>query len=107
MKTYLLFIATIFTTLALINSCKKDNEYMSEAIITGYDERMCPCCGGLMITFNGEKRPYSGEFKLIENSADIDIKSNETFPVYVEVNWTTEPNKCLGNYIKITRLKRK
>ena len=80
---------------------------MADAIITGYDAKMCACCGGLMINFNGETQPYKGDFKLIDNSADFDIKSYNTFPVYVKVNCTSEPNKCFGNYIKVTRLKKK
>ena len=79
---------------------------MKDAIITGFDARMCICCGGLMITFNGETRPYIGEFKLIENSGDIGIKEDDRFPIYVKVDWKEDTtNVC--NHIFITRIVRR
>lgn len=108
MNRHLVSLAIAFTLLSLLNgSCKKDDKYMSDAVITGYDGRMCACCGGLMITFNGETRPYEGDFKLIDNSADLSIKPADTFPIYVKVDWTTDPSRCFGNYIEVTRFKRK
>ena len=38
-----------------------------------------------MINFNNETESYKGDFKLIKNSADIDIKPNDSFPIYVTV----------------------
>jgi hypothetical protein len=76
---------------------------MNDAIITGSDARTCICCEGLMITFNGEARPYTGDFKLIENGADFGITDNDTFPIYVKVDWKVDAtNVC--NHIIITRL---
>ena len=106
MKRYF-WLAGVLTALILTaGSCRKADKYTSDAIITGFDLRKCMCCGGLMITFNGEPRPYVGDFKLIDNSADLGISINETFPIYVNVEWISDPYKCLGNYIKVTKLKR-
>ena len=80
---------------------------MDEGIITGYDGRFCMCCGGLMISFNGSLWPYSGDFKLIENSYETGISPNETFPIHVTVNWEPVTDKCSGNYIKVLKLVRK
>jgi hypothetical protein len=92
--------------LLLTTSCKKEQPYMNDAIITGSDMRMCVCCGGLMITFNGETKPYTGDFKLIENSADLGITEKDTFPIYVKVDWKVDTtNIC--NHIIITRFKRR
>ena len=104
MKSFLLLFAIILATLVFMTSSCKKYDYMSNAIITGCDQRMCVCCGGLMITFNGETRPYAGDFKLIEN--DLGITCHETFPIYVKVDWTSDPNKCFGKYITVTKLKR-
>ena len=107
MKLYPLLFAIIFAGFILTTtSCRKNGNNMTEAIVTGYDGRMCACCGGLMITFDGQSRPYSGDFKLIDNSADLGFSINEPFPVYVKVSWTEVPNKCNGNYIKVTKLER-
>ena len=80
--------------------------YMNDAIITGPDARACICCGGLMITFNGETRPYTGDFRLIENSGDIGITDKDKFPIYVKVDWKEDTtNVC--NHIFITRIARR
>ena len=83
---------------------------MNEGIITGFDARACPCCGGLMINFKGETEPYKGEFYLIQNSpTELGIDNNSSFPIYVKVNW--ESVGCsqggLGNLINLTKFKRK
>ena len=79
---------------------------MNDAIITGFDARTCICCGGLMITFNGETRAYTGDFKLIENSDDIRVTDRDRFPFYVKVDWKEDAtNVC--NHILITRIARR
>ena len=97
---------TLMFVLLLTTSYKKEKPYMNDAIITGDDARMCICCGGLMITFNGETRPYAGDFKLIENSADLGITEKDSFPIYVKVDWKTDTAKAC-NHIIITRFKRR
>jgi hypothetical protein len=79
---------------------------MTSAIITGWDMSMCACCGGLMINFDGEMRPYKGDFKLIENLTDLDIDQKETFPIYVKVLWADVPNKCSNRFVRIEKLVR-
>ncbi len=80
---------------------------MNDAIITGSDARACICCGGLMITFNSDPRPYTGDFKLINNSAaDIGLTEKDTYPIYVKVDWKVDTtNVC--NHIIITRIARR
>jgi len=93
------------------NSCKKETQkevtYMEDAIITGSDVRACICCGGLMITFDGDSKPYSGDFRLISNRAmDIGITQFDTFPIYVRVAWKEDTsNVC--HHIFITKIARR
>jgi hypothetical protein len=98
---------SVFLVLLLIlsNSCKEDS-YMNEGIITGYDLRECACCGGPMITFTSDPKPYSAEFKLIENEADLGITDKDTFPIYVKVDWK-ESSAGACNRIIITRFVRR
>lgn len=79
---------------------------MTEAIITGSDARMCICCGGLMITFNGETRQYKGDFKLVTNGTDLGITDNDRFPIYLKVDWKTDTT-TVCNRIIITRSTRR
>jgi hypothetical protein len=98
MKKTFLFTFIILTLAAfLFVSCKKETSFMNDAIITGSDARTCICCGGLMITFNGET---------IENGGDIGITDKDTFPIYVKVDWKEDTtNVC--NHILITRIARR
>ena len=92
-----LIITAIIISLAF-NSCKKDT-YMTDAVITGWDYRLCVCCGGLFIELN------DGMKYQIDNVADLGINNNDTFPILVKVDWV-KLLKCNGNYISITRFKR-
>lgn len=86
-------------------SCKKDATTVTDAVITGYDARMCACCGGLMINFENNPSPYSGSFYLINNMpANSGITNSSTFPIYLKVEWEKEPTKCSGSYINILKI---
>ena len=76
-------LPTIF--FVINNSCKKETLANYNVVITGFDLRMCACCGGLMINFDEETKPYNGDFKLIENSSDLGISENDNFPIYARV----------------------
>jgi hypothetical protein len=98
--------ASFFLAGSLLFILLSGTRSMADAILTGYDARSCACCGGLMVTFNGETQPYSGEFKLIKNTDAIGISSNARFPIHVELDWTTDSTKCFGNYITVTRIRK-
>lgn len=96
-------VAVIF--LLAIIACQKEIAPNYNAIITGFDARKCACCGGLMINFNGETKPYVGDFKLIDNAADLGISENDKFPIYAKVEWEPDTaNVC--NHIIITKFER-
>lgn len=81
-KTVLLAIITS----VILSGCKKES--MTSAIITGFDSRMCACCGGLMITFTSNPDPYQGEFFLVTNdAAELEIAMTTSFPVYMQVEY--------------------
>ena len=100
----------VFCSLSSV-SCKKTNggnsSSLKDAVITGIDQRACPCCGGLMINFRGETKSYTGQFYLIENDlAGYDINSTTPFPIFVKVEYSNL-EKCSGNFITITKLTKK
>jgi hypothetical protein len=112
MKKSCQLIVIILTLFSFTNnSCKKQTPKeapnMEDAIITGSDVRACICCGGLMITFNGDSKSYSGDFRLISNRAvDIGITPSDTFPIYVKVAWKEDTsNVC--HHIFITKIARR
>ncbi len=112
MKLLSKFLISLLTIVSLTNlSCKKEKSFMNDGVITGFDTRTCPCCGGLMINFIGETQPYKGAFYLIQNnSSELGIDNNSAFPIYFKVDWTQDRIGCtsgaIGNIIKITRFKK-
>jgi hypothetical protein len=109
MKTSVLRLAATLALLLLAASgCKKSDKPLTSAVITGYDPRMCACCGGLILNFNGETSLFAKDFKLIENANDLGLAGNEHFPLFVQVEWVSLASSCGGGeHIKITRFQRK
>src|SRR5215203_3988296 len=107
--TSLIIVCAVILTFSNL-SCEKEGD-LDKGIITGFDSRLCSCCGGLMINFKGETQSYVGEFYLIQNSAgDLGIRQDAHFPLHVKVRWTREglePVTCaLGNIIKVLSIKK-
>ncbi len=105
--TFKLF--TALTVFVLINfSCKKDQQYMSNGEIIGYDARMCPCCGGTEITIDNFQNPnWNGFFLIGDLPSNFTIGDNEKFPIAVKLDWKIDSAHCFGNYINITRITRR
>ncbi|GAA4751181.1 hypothetical protein [Flavisolibacter ginsenosidimutans] len=91
-------------------SCEKtasSSASLKDAVITGFDQRACPCCGGLMINFSGETQPYTGTFYLVDNDpAEFKISTASAFPIAVRVQYSAL-DKCFGKYVRISKLERK
>ena len=110
MKTYLrVFIAMIFVFAGL--SCKKSSSKKSDAVqavITGYDPRMCACCGGLMINFEGITHPViSPDYYQVKNDPEaLGITSSMSFPVFADVTWVLEAAPGCGSkgFVRITSI---
>ena len=72
MNKFINLIIVCAVILSLSNlSCEKEGN-LDKGIITGFDNRMCPCCGGLLINFKGKswqnKRPQIPQFSSAENN---------------------------------------
>ena|SRR5882762_11909109 len=102
MKLRVLLLLLILT---VTSQCNYDSLPVY-GVITGYDARLCACCGGLMINFNNQTQSYAGDFYLIDNRpSDLGIQSNATFPIYVGVTYSLLA-RCPGNVIRIESFKR-
>lgn len=99
------FIAILFLTTL---SCKKSNTNAIHAIITGYDPRMCACCGGLMINFEGITHPpMSPDYYQVKNDpASLGIMPTTAFPVYADVTYVLEAQPGCGSkgFVRITSI---
>lgn len=95
----LTFIALIILSMTI--GCGKDdpNNYGQ---ITGPDMSLCPCCGGWFIEIEDETYRF---FNLPENSG-INL-TNESWPIYVELEWVKDGNGCMGDEIFINSIRKR
>jgi hypothetical protein len=97
MKTMSYVLLIIFYCI-LFSSCQED-DFKSSGIITGYDIRECICCGGFFIDIENETYRF---YEVPQNSRlNLD---NPSFPIYVKLDWTKDPNACLGDEIIVLRI---
>jgi len=107
----LLFFYT-FASFFTSTSCNKSNSGtaamgLRDAVITGFDQRLCPCCGGPMINFENNPTPYSGRFYLVENDlSSYGISASSTFPLFVRVEYNVK-EKCGDTVVIISKLVKK
>lgn len=99
-----LFKASLVACLAL-GGCSY-NDLGRLAVITGYDVRYCACCGGLMLNFENNTQSYVGDYYLVDNSTDLNLPNNVTFPIYASVTYTLLSNTCGGKHIHINSYRR-
>lgn len=81
--------------LLFFTNCK-NGETFEIAIITGFDNRECSCCGGFMLNFNSNPTPYQGEFKLADSfPPNVKIDVTDDFPIHVNVKWRFAEEACI------------
>jgi hypothetical protein len=104
----LLKALSIVTICFAIVSCNKESNTKHKAVITGFDMRLCACCGGLMINFEGDTTFNSNNYYLIINKPEeFGITYDSKFPIYVNVDWEKVPGGCFDRVIKIIKLERR
>lgn len=110
MKTLLTLKAFIILTILILTifSCKKEDQYMNNAQIIGYDAKMCVCCGGTEITIDNVQNSNGNTYFLIGDlPLNFTIGDNPKFPIAVKLDWKINTAHCFGNYINITRIARR
>lgn len=96
-KIILLMLVILVTTI----SCKKEPQEGYNGKITGYDLRMCACCGGTLIVINNA----TYRFDSLPPNSGIDL-SKDTFPIYVVVAYHKKSTQCLGDEIVIDKIRK-
>jgi hypothetical protein len=106
----LAFLTTLITLgcRKLESTGPKTQSGLTDAIITGNDVRACVCCGGLMITFSNDPKPYSASYYDVNSMpANTGVDGRSAFPVYVSVKYEMVPNTCGQNMVNITQLEKR
>jgi hypothetical protein len=104
-------LSLLLALILLLAACKKDEPYMTDAVLTGYDLRNCACCGGLLLNMGNAALKYSSDYYLVDQyPADFVIDSTTAFPLYVRILWhQTQYPPCgdSAHHITITRMERR
>lgn len=83
--------------------CDSDDDFnnFNNARILGYDQALCPCCGGWLIEIDNSTFRF---FDLpVESNIDLE---EEIFPLEVTLFWSKDRNGCLGDEIKVKKIEK-
>jgi len=98
----------VLCLLFILWSCKKSNvaPYSSMGVITGYDPRECPFCGGLYITIKNDTTKNAPPYYDINSDLqDLGINPDTKFPINVTLDWKRDTAIHGGNYIIVSRIR--
>jgi hypothetical protein len=94
----------LITSLALLalSACQYDSVGFTDAgTLTGYDVRMCACCGGIFVAIKGATYRF---FELPKNTSLI-LDGSTKFPVQVRLSWVSRQTSCAGDHlINVTQI---
>jgi hypothetical protein len=76
-----------------------EDGYQSNGVVTGIDFRECACCGGYFIDIENNRH----RFYKVPDDSRLNLE-NQAFPIYVKLDWTVDPNACLGDEIIVLRI---
>ena len=74
---------------------EEPHQYMSTAVIDGYDYALCPCCGGVFIQIDSV---HSYRFYQLPPNANIDLNV-DSMPIYVNLDWQDDTTVCGGGWV--------
>jgi hypothetical protein len=104
MKKLIPFLCLVF----ILPACKKSGivPYSSMGVITGYDPRECPMCGGLYIIIKNDTTKNAPAFYDINaDLQQLGINPSAKFPINVTLDWKRDTSIHGGNYIIVSRIK--
>ena len=94
-------LLTLVIVIGLLMNCNTDDnteiEFESTAKILGFDMTLCGCCGGWIISIDGNDSNL--RFSELPKESNI-ILENAEFPLLVKLNWS-ESNDYCGRGISI------
>ena len=85
-------------------NCKKENT-PANAIIVGYDMRLCPspCCGGFFVDLNPNNNSNKMYYQWLPGSTNaFGIDDKTTFPLSVSIEYSIDSASCGGFQGRIT-----
>jgi hypothetical protein len=110
MKRYILFTLVIVIGFLSYSSysCKKDEKASSNAQILGFDQRLCPCCGGWIISIDNTLTPNGDSTFLAEDfPTGFEVGDTPVFPIPVMIEWKIDTARCNGTFVNISKIERR
>ena len=95
-----IIFAGIFLILIILSCTTIENDNLDDGIIKGVDVRECSCCGGYFI----EIKDSTYRFYTLPAGSEVKLE-NPVFPIYVKLEWAKADTVCLGDEIKVLRIK--
>jgi hypothetical protein len=89
------FALLILCLMSWLAACRKDSGNLQDAVITGYDLRMCACCGGFMINLGNDTTVYAGSMYLADTiPQSINLSRPWKFPMRIRMSWFPDTSIC-------------
>ena len=83
-----------------IKACSlSEDDFRSNGTIIGADTRECSCCGGFYIDIDNQ----TYRFYTIPDDSKLNLV-NPVFPINVKLDWSNDPNACLGDEIIVLKI---
>lgn len=93
----------VFILSCLIPSCSKTEDGLTEATLIGFDPKLCPCCGGVLVKLNENQNEY---YQWQQRTESLGVKPTDSFPQKVKIKYHFLVNTCVASAgeIEITEL---
>jgi len=101
-------VVIAFSMLLCLASCQKEDMSLihSQGVLVGLDPRMCPICGGLIITIKNDPTPNPpASYRLNpDQSVQFKLDTSLKYPINVDLYWKRDTTHVI-NYIIVRRIK--
>ena len=103
MRPFINCIKIIAFTSMIFYGCSDADDGLTDATLSGYDLRLCACCGGVLVQLDhNQKDTYQWQ----QRNENFGIKPTDTFPLKVKIKYHFLANTCVASAgeIQITEL---
>lgn len=70
-----------------------------EAVIVGFDVRLCACCGGYLVALgNDPDPPFDSLYQWDPTQAQLDdLPPTDSLPHFVQIDYTLDTTRCFAS----------
>lgn len=102
-KIFILIFLAFSPSLFFIGCHKATQTYEANASVMGTDMRMCVCCGGYFILFDGQQ--INNLYLASAFPEGFKLEENPKFPIRAYIEWKKDSSSCSSlNRIIISKI---